>query len=88
MLREGKQKEEAASFMLYHIEGDAKREVMMICGDVTSTTKIMETQKERYLSESSLNEVIYRIMSRKQLESESNVEYMAEMWDLDVHPIS
>lgn len=75
-------KEEAASFMLYHIEGDAKMEVMMMCGDVTSTTKIMETLEERYLSETSLNEVIYRIMARKQLEGESNVEYMAEMLKL------
>ena len=54
-----------ASFWLYHLEGNAKIEVLMMCKDLTDIESIRSCLDLRFGEVDTKNELVYKIMSRK-----------------------
>ena len=55
-----------ASFWLYHLEGNAKIEVLMMCNDLTDIESIRSCLELQFGEVDTKNELVYKIMSRKQ----------------------
>ena len=78
----GLKNDSAASYLLYHLIGQARIEVLMLGEDLTKVDKIKIALCDRFELESSANEIIYRIMARKQGMEEGMIEYLDVMLGL------
>ena len=64
------------SYLLYHLIGQARIEVLMLGDDITKVDKIKIVLCDRFEFESSVNEIIYIIMARKQGMEEGLIEHL------------
>ena len=78
----GLKKDGAASYLLYHVIGQARIVVLILGDDLTKVNKIKISLCDRFEFESSVNEIIYRIMARKQGTEEGLIEYLDVMLGL------
>ena len=82
----------ATSYLLYHLIGQARIEVLVLGDDLAKLDKIKIDILYRYIKyiskydrfefESSVNEILYRIMARKQGMEEGLIEYLDVMLGL------
>ena len=78
----GVKEDAAASYILYHLAGQARIEVLMLGEDLTKVDQIRKALLDRFEFENSINEIIYRIMARKQSSEEGVMEYLDAMLGL------
>ena len=78
----GLKEDAAASYILYHLAGQARIEVLMLGEDLTKVDQIRKALLDRFEFENSINEIIYRIMARKQSSEEGVMEYLDAMLGL------
>ena len=67
--------EEAASYALYHVTGDAKLELSMLGVILTTIEVIKESLQERYLRIRNKSEIIYEFMGTKQEQNETYMQF-------------
>ena len=68
-------KEDAASFLLYHITGGPKLELCQLMGELTDKSAIFEMLRGRYGIRVMKGERIYELVNRKQKKEENITTY-------------
>ena len=74
--------EEAASYALYYVTGDAKLYLSMLGVNLTTIQGIKESFQEGYLRIRNRSEIIYELMGTKQGYNETSMEFSDKLLKL------
>ena len=71
--------EKVASYVLYHVNGDAKLYLSMLGFNLTTIKGIKESFQEGYMRIRNRSEIIYELMGTKQGYNETSMEFLDKL---------